>query len=285
MRAGTATQHAEREVARVAAARHGVVSLRQLKAAGIGRCAVARRVAAGRLHPVHREVYAVGHSQLTREGQWLAAVLACGDGAALSHCSAAAHLGIRPQSSGPIEVTVPAASGRRSRPGILLHRSKTLRPEYITKEDGIPVTTPARTIADLRRVLPPDHLDAAIRRAEILRLDIGPQPGFEPDRAKSELERLVHRLCRRHRLPRPEQNVLVGKYEVDFLWREQRVIVEADSWEFHRTRAAFEADRRRDAELRLLGYDVLRVTHRQATYEAEWVAETVQALLDRSRYA
>jgi very-short-patch-repair endonuclease len=140
------------------------------------------------------------------------------------------------------------------------------------------VTTPARTISDLRRILPPDQLDAAIRRAEILRLDIGTQPGYEPDRARSELERMVLRTCRRHRLPLPELNARVGPYEVDFLWRDQRLIVEADSYKYHGTRSAFEADRERDVQLKLLGLTCLRFTHRQVAAEEAFVA-SLRAIL------
>jgi very-short-patch-repair endonuclease len=275
----SATTSFDQAIARLATAQHGVVSLSQLAGTGLGRNGVTKRVEAGRLHRVHWGVYAVGHARLTEKGRWLAAVLTCGGGAVLSHRSAAALWGMRPQSSGPIEITVPTSNGRRKRRGLWLHRSTTLIAASATREDGIPVTTPARTIADLRRALPPDHLDAAIRRAEILRLDIGPQPGFEPDRAKSDIERDFLRLCRKNQLPEPEVNEWIGDYQVDFLWRAQKIIVEMDSWKYHGTRSSFEADRKRDVELKLLGYEVLRFTDRQLTREPDRLAPTLRALL------
>ncbi|MGH2925786.1 MAG: DUF559 domain-containing protein [Solirubrobacterales bacterium] len=268
-------------MARVAGRQRGVVSLAQLAHAGVGSSAVSRRVRSGRLHRVHRAVYAVGHRHLDAEGRWLAAVLACGPGAALSHRSAAALWGIRAQSSGPIEVTVPGLSGRRRRRGITVHRSSTLALADALLERGITVTTPARTLADLRRALAADQYEAAVDRAEILRLDVGPQPGFEADRSRSELERLFIRLCRRHHLAVPETNVRVGAFEVDFLWRERGLIVETDGFRHHRTRRAFERDRARDARLAVLGYRVIRVTHRQLTSNPKAIAATLRALLYR----
>ena len=226
----------------------------------------------------YRGVYAVGHPRISREGRWLAAVLACGPEAVLSHRSAAALWGIRPQSSGPIEVTVPATSGRSKRPGLLIHRSTCLDPSDTTRTQGIPVTTAARTISDLRRVLAPNQIDAAIRRAEVLRLDVGAQPGYAPDLARSELERMVLRICRRHRLPMPEVNARLGPYWVDFLWRDRGVIIETDSYRHHGTRSAFESDRERDVQLRLMGFTCLRFTHRQVS-DADAFAATLAAIL------
>jgi very-short-patch-repair endonuclease len=149
----------------------------------------------------------------------------------------------------------------------------------VTRRDNIPVTCPARTIQDLRRVLPPDHLQAAIRRADVLRLDIGSQPGYEPDDTRSGLERRFLALCRCHELPRPEVNAHVDGSYVDFLWREQCLIVETDGFEHHGTRSAFEADRKRDVRLERLGYSVHRFTYRQITDEPDWVAASVAELL------
>jgi very-short-patch-repair endonuclease len=176
-------------------------------------------------------------------------------------------------------VTVPSTAGRPNRPGIWVHRTRHLAPEDTTRHGGIPLTSPARTIADLRRVLPPDQLQAALRRAEVLRLDVGAQPDYEPDNTRSELERRFLDLCRRHRLPRPEVNARVDAFYVDFLWPQQRLIVETDGFRHHGTRSAFESDRARDARLHLLGYTVLRFTHRQVTDEPDRVAASVAALL------
>jgi very-short-patch-repair endonuclease len=265
-------------IARIAERQHGLITTPQLAAAGLGRRGVSRRVDAGRLHRLYRGVYAVGHRRLSREGRWLAAVLACGPGTVLSHRSAAALWGLRQQTSGPIEVTVPATGGRTKRQGLLVHRSTCLDPSDTTSTHGIPVTTPARTISDMRRVLPADQLDAAIRRAEVLRLEVGAQPGYTPDLARSELERMLLRICRRHGLPRPEVNARVGPYWVDFLWRDRRLIVEADSYRYHGTRSAFESDRERDVQLRLMGFTCLRFTHRQVSH-ADAFAATLKKIL------
>jgi predicted transcriptional regulator of viral defense system len=185
-----------REIARIAERQHGVITTAQLAAIGLSSAAISRLVRAGHLHRIYRGVYAVGHKRLSREGRWLAGVLACGPDAVLSHRSAAALWGIRPQSSGPIEITVASTGGRAKRPGLQIHRSTCLDPSTTTRTKEIPVTTPRRTISDLQRVLPADQIDAAIRRAETLRLDIGPQPGYTPDLARSELERRFLRECR-----------------------------------------------------------------------------------------
>jgi very-short-patch-repair endonuclease len=206
----------------------------------------------------------------------MAAVLACGDGAVLSHRAAGALWGIITASE-VVDVTVPGDAGRRSRAGIRIHRSSTLAPGDSTVRYGIPVTKPARTLEDLRRMLPRKQFAAALREAEFLRLPIGHQ--FEPDHTRSELEARFLALCHRHRLPKPEVNVRVAQFKVDFLWRDQRLIVEGDGWEAHRTRSAFEKDRVRDAHLKVLGYTVVRFTWRQLTDDPGGVAATVRAFL------
>ena len=119
----------------------------------------------------------------------------------------------------------------------------------------------------------------AIAQAQVLRLPIDRQPDFRHEPTRPELERRFLRLCRRHGLPKPEVNVRVGSFEIDFLWRDRSVVVETDGYRFHRGRVAFESDRARDAELKLLGYDVLRFTHRQVAWEASLVARTLRTLL------
>lgn len=133
-------------------------------------------------------------------------------------------------------------------------------------------------MADLRRVTTPDEFRAAVRQAAILGFDLGEQ-GVDADRSRSELEHRFLRLCRRHRIPAPEVNVRIGPFLVDFLWRDERLIVETDGYRFHRTRSAFEADRARDVELKLLGYTVVRFTHRQVMDEPSQVAQTLRVLL------
>lgn len=273
-------------IARMAARQHGVVTRAQLIAVGILPSGISDRVSAGRLHRIHRGVYAVGHPNLCNEGRWIAAVLACGEGAVLSHRSAAELWRMLPvrqanpngrEGPAAVDVTVPGAGGRRRRAGIRLHRSLTLSPADVTRRAAIPVTTPARTLADLRRVVPSHRFAAALRQAEYLRLPTGDR--VTPDRTRSELETRFLALCRRHRLPRPEVNVRVDRFRVDFLWRQERLIVELDGWESHRTRSAFEEDRARDARLALLGFEVVRFTWRQVEDHAALAAETVRRLL------
>lgn len=253
-----------------------MVSTAQLDAAGLGRKGASRRVGAGRLHRVHRGVYAVGQPALSRQGRWLAAVLTCGEGAVLSHRNAAALWGLLESVSGPVHVTVPGDGGRRRRAGITVHRSPALRVADTTRRHGIPVTTPARTVADLRRELPAADVRKALRKAEVLGLDVG---HGDPDPTRSELEHLFLQLCRRNGVPRPEVNVRVDAFVVDFLWPERRVIVEVDGYRYHRGRAAFEADRARDARLTELGFRVLRFTFRQLTSRRRQVTRALCAAL------
>lgn len=218
----------------------------------------------------------------------MAAVLACGSGAVLSHGSAAELWGIRrragrrSQANGlgedrAIDVTVPGTSGRRPRLGIVIHRSSTLTASDCTRRDGISVTRPARTLADLRGVLSPPELAAAQREAEFLRLPIAEHRSVE--RTRTHLEQGFLRLCRRHRLPKPGVNVKLDRFEVDFLWRDARLVVEVDGWDSHRTRSAFEEDRARDARLAILGFEVIRFTWRQIANDAKGVAATIRSLL------
>jgi very-short-patch-repair endonuclease len=139
------------------------------------------------------------------------------------------------------------------------------------------VTKPARTLKDLRRVLPSEEFASALREAEYLRLPIGDQ--FKPDGTRTELEARFLGLCRRQRLPAPRVNVRVGPDTVDFLYPAHRLIVEVDGWEGHRMRSAFEEDRARDARLTVLGYTVIRFTWRRLTDDPPGVAATVRALL------
>jgi very-short-patch-repair endonuclease len=288
-------------IARLASNQHGVLSTAQIASAGLSHAGVTRRVRAGRLHRIHRGVYAVGHWRLSDEGRWMAAVLACGEGAVLSHLSAAELWGIRRRTrrlsgsgvAGTVHVTAPGTAGRRKRNGVILHRSSTLTASDCTRRDGIPVTRPTRTLSDLRPLLSPAQFNSAVREAEFLSLPIrdwldrgkGPRGDpFDTDRTRTELERRMLALCRRHRLPRPEVNVKLDRFEVDFLWRDQRLVVEVDGWGSHRTRTAFEEDRARDARLEVLGYRVVRFTWRQLTAEAAAVAQTIRALL-RARSA
>ena len=265
-------------IAKIAARQHGVITTSQLEAAGVLSSGISDRVRAGRLHRVHRGVYAVGHPNIGNEGRWIAAVLACGEGAVLSHRSAAALWKIGPVAP-VIEVTVAGGGGRATRKGIRVHRSRTLSPADLTRRAGIPVTRPARTLEDLRRILPSRQFARVLREAEYLRLPVG--DALKPDRTRSDLEAMFLALARRRCLPQPEVNVRVDRFLVDFLWRHERLIVEVDGWESHRTRSAFEEDRARDARLKVIGYEILRFTWRQVEDDAVGVARTVRDLLRR----
>lgn len=281
-------------LARIASSQHGIVTARQLEALGLGRSSISERASAGRLHRIHQGVYAVGHGGLSLHGRFMAAVLACGDGAVLSHGSAAVLWKLLKPLDGPIHVSIPTTSGRRSRRGIHLHRTPSLaepspspsssairggrgRRLLTTRRDRIPVTTIARTIEDLRGSgLPPRLLRRAIRQAELVghRLD-----GVETDRTRSDLETAFLALWRRHRIPPPEVNAKLGRWEVDFLWRTHRLVVEADTWTYHRGSIAFEDDHARDLDLRQQGYAVLRFTDRQLEEEPTRIARDVARAL------
>jgi very-short-patch-repair endonuclease len=268
----------DRVMARIAANQHGVVASSQLRSAGVDHRAIARRVTLGRLHRLHRGVYAVGHPKLSFEGRCAAATLALGDKAFVSHRSAAALWGMLKPHSGPVDLTVPGDAGRENRPGIRIHRSVTLVARLTTRRHGIPVTRPSRTLRDLRRTVPQPVYRAALRRA----LDLGliRSAGVaEADLTRSQLERALLAICRRHRLPQPEVNARLGPYEVDFLWRDRGLIVETDGFRHHGHRASFEADRARDVLLQSRGFRVLRFTYRQIRDSRHEVARALRSLL------
>ena len=243
---------AELLIAQIAGRQHGVISSAQLLWAGLSPASIDRRVRSGRLHRLYRGVYAVGHRKISREGKWLAAVLACGTGAVLSHESAACLWGISPTCPPFARVTVPTPGGRSKRRGIVVHRSRTLGPRDTTRRKNIPVTSPARTRTDM---------------------------GWGPEPTRSHLERLFLNLVRRAGIPRPEVNVKVGPYTVDFLWRTECLIVETDGYEFHSSRASFERDRARDRYLQAHGFVVLRFTYREVTDDPEAVVTSLRAHL------
>ena len=291
-------------IAQLAARQHGVVTRRQLVDAGLGPNAIARRVRIGWLHRVHRGVYSVGHRPLTREARWMAAVLACGDGAGLSHACATAHWEIRPYTGTWIDVTVPTTAGRTRRDRIRLHRSSTLTADDVTAHRGIPVTTIARTLLDVAATLREASLARTIEQTEIRRLfdlktvdeTLARNPHHagakrlrralalyrDDEFSRSELEQAFLALCDAHGIPRPLVNHVVEGREVDFFWPDQRVIVETDGRATHFTIAAFEGDRERDTRLVALGYRVLRFTELQIRTDAATVAQRVAAALARS---
>jgi len=268
----------------MAGQQHGIVSLRQLKEAGLGQRGVGNRVRSGWLHRVYRGVYAVGHRELSREAEWMAAVRACGDDAVLSHVAAAALWGLLKPIAGPIDVSVPSHNGRLQREGIRLHRCGSLAADprrrdglatLVTVRNRIPVTTVPRTIDDLRAAVEVKLYRRAIRQAELRGFALS--LATPRDRTRSDLERDFLRLCRRHGLPAPEVNVRIGRWTVDFLWRAERLAVETDSWLYHRGSVAFEDDHARDLDLRARGYATRRFTASQLYGEPERVVADVAA--------
>ena len=267
-------------LAELARAQWGVVSLAQLRALGIDRGAVAWRVRHGRLHRLHRGVFAVGHRRLTREGAYLAAVMACGEGAVLSHRSAAHHWGLLRSEGRLVDVSVPRA--RRQRAGIRLHRPRSLDAQATTTHQGIAITTVPRTITDLPR----HHRARALAQAERLRLDVGHHAASDPTYAltRSELEARFLDLIDQAALPRPLVNTTLdardyGRPEVDFHWPDRRLIVETDGFETHGTRTAFVEDRRRDAAFAAAGWNVVRFAWADVVREGPTVARRLSALL------
>ncbi len=266
---------------RIAERQHGLVTRAQLGECGLSPNAIALRIKRGQLHRIHRGVYAVGHRALSQHGHWMAAVLACGEGAMLSHTSAAALWGFLKPFRGPIHITSPSSNGRSRRRGIILHRSRSLaaNPSLATERLRIPVATPQRTIDDLRDVVPPYMVRRAIRQAEHLGLRLNQATKSETKRTRSDLELDFLAFCSRHSFPRPEVNVKVGKWEVDFLWPEQRVAVETDFFDYHRGSIPFEDDHQRELDLRRLGYAVRRYTGAQLdNYPAEIVVDLGEVL-------
>ena len=277
-------------IAALAARQHGVVTRAQLLAAGIAPDTVRSRVRTRRLVPVHHGVYRVGPVVDPRARE-MAAALACGAGAVVSHYSGAALWERLPQRDGMlVDVTVPHHH-RGRRPGLRVYRVRALPEEEVTVLDVIPITTPARTILDLAGVAPPRRVEQALARAirealttpaEVLgllarhpRRPGGPllrallEREGGPAFTRSEAEERFLALVRKAGLPEPELNVDVGGHEVDFLWRRERLVVEVDGFEFHSSRDRFENDRRRDADLFGLGLRVVRVTWRHITEELE----------------
>jgi Protein of unknown function (DUF559)/Transcriptional regulator, AbiEi antitoxin len=278
----------DRRLAEMASQQHGVVSRAQLSKLGFDRGGIDRRVQSGRLHRLYRGVYAVGHTVLGREARWLAAVLACGEGAVLSHRSAAELWGLRPSAAARIDVTAPRTSGVRTTAAIVVHRPK--RPAASTRRDGVPVTTVMQTLADLATAVPRRQLEKACENAEAARLlDLNQLDATHPGATRllevvaqhdlgsytrSETEDAFLQLCDDHGIPRPLVNHRVDGFEVDFCWPDARLIVETDG-RHHATRAAFERDRARDALLTSVGWRAMRFTRRQVRRASAQVAARV----------
>jgi hypothetical protein len=289
---------------KIAARQHGAITRKQLEACGLGSKAITIRVRKGQLNRIHQGVYAVGHRGLSLHGRFMAALLACGEDAVLSHTSAAVLWNLLKPLDGPVHVSTPRTSGRARRPGIHLHRAPSLAepspsPSYppqaggrrgrlssnlTTRRHNIPVTTVSRTLQDLRatNLLTPHLLRRATRQAELAgyRLD-----GIATDRTRSDLESLFLALCRRYGIAAPDVNVKLGRWTVDFLWRAERLVVETDFWNYHRGSVAWEDDHARDLDLRAAGYSVLRFTDGQLEAEPERVVADVRRELAANRVA
>jgi very-short-patch-repair endonuclease len=275
-----------------------VVSRRQLSELGYSRSSVARRVEKRRLLRIHRGVYAVGHQRLTARGRWMAAVLASGTGAVLSHLEAAALHDLRPIGSGRVDVT---ATSRHNLPGIRSHWTRTLDRDDCTKIDGVPVTTLARTYLDIAEVLNHRRLIEALEAGQRQnKLDVGAleaviarNPGRrgitplqaavaeladDPPLLQSDLERAFRALSRAHGLPEPQYNVYVEGLLVDAVWPEHRLVVEVDGWNYHRTKRSFEEDRRRDRKLLRARWRVARFTGDDVNGDPDGVAVELSEL-------
>lgn len=301
METQTRTPHVDATVGALAARQWGVIARRQLLDAGLTHAMVGRRVRSGRLLRLHRGVYAVGHARLRREGHWLAAVLAAGPPAVLSHRDAAGLHDLRAANHARVDVTT--TQDRRGE-GIRVHRTTVLDEEDVTTLRGIPVTTVARTLVDLAGVVPRDHLARALKEAarrNVLDLTAieatldrtrgrrGPghaalSQAIEEHTAlglsttRSSLEDAFRRLLRGAGLPFPTTNAHIEGLEVDAIWHGRRIAVELDGWAHHHTREAFQRDRERDATLTVAGWTVLRFTHHDVVRRPDRVLRTLRRL-------
>ena len=289
-------------MARFASRQHGVISRAQLFALGFGTDFVHMRLRHGRLHQLHPGVYAVGHRRLTQRALWLAAVLACGETAVLSHRSAAALWHLAYLELGRVDVLIPGR-GSRFRPGIAIRRTRDLPPSDITEIDGIPVTTLNRTLLDLAAITTESNLRNAVAEADRQQL-LDPRSltalcASHPGRrgtgdlrritaeqrgpisaTRSPHERLFLRLCMERGLPTPAVNVPLAGYEADFFWRPASLVVEIDSYGYHRSWAEQESDRAKDAGLQVAGFNVLRYTEETLLTDEDRAFSQIGTFLD-----
>jgi very-short-patch-repair endonuclease len=285
----------------LAGRQHGVVARHQLLELGLTSKAIEHRIARGRLHRVCRGVYAVGRSEVTVHGRWMAAVLSCGPAAVLSHESAAALWDVRRARRRHTEVSVRASSARR-RTGIVVHRRPSLTAREVTRHHGIPVTTPVCTLVDIASRLDPGELEAAVNEADKLDLtdpealrdavdEMLPRPGIGALRrlldrrtftlTDSELERRFLPVARKAGLPAPQTGRQVNGYEVDFYWPELGLVVETDGLRYHRTPAQQARDRIRDQAHTAAGLTTLRFTRAQVKFEQGHVQDTLATVARR----
>lgn len=286
-------------MAAIAGGQGGAVSGAQLREAGLSWRAVEVRTREGLLHVVHRDVYAVGHPALSVTGRMWAAVLAAGGrhAAALSHRTAAWRWNLIQAPSGPIDVSTLAR--RRPMPGLRIHHPRTLRPHDVTTDDdGLPLTTPARTLVDRAATLDAHRLERECHRAEHHRLlDVraideilsrGRYPGArnlraaletlrasDPQITRNDIEELFLAIVARAGLPPPLVNEPLLGCIPDFHWPDRKLVVETDGAGTHLTATAFQDDRRRDVALQLAGYRVLRFTWHDIAYDSSYVYASI----------
>jgi very-short-patch-repair endonuclease len=289
-----------REAWALAENQHGIVSSGQLREVGYTGQAIHHRIRTGRLHPLHRGVYAVGRSTVTDHGRWMAAVLAC-QGGVISHSSAAALWRMGLEERDLVELSLPSFS-RRRRPGLKIHQRPSLRRRDITREYGIPCTTPVQTLIDMSLRLDRPGVERMINEADKYNLVHPPQLRealdaragekgvaklrFILDRrtfrlTEEELERRFLPLARQAGLPTPLTRQLVNEFEVDFCWPDLGLVVETDGLRYHRTPAEQARDRLRDQTHTAAGLTPLRFTHEQVRYEPEHVLSVLRATARR----
>jgi very-short-patch-repair endonuclease len=258
------------------------------------------RVRIGRLYRQHSGVYTVGTPPISPLEHAMAAVLACGENAALSHASALCLWGVWKRWDRPLDVIV--RTDRRPK-GVRVHRNR-LDARDVTRRHGIPVTTLARTLLDMAPAMPPKSLNRAVNNGRLehrLRLDDladvvrrHPHHGgakklqqvlgiATPRPTRSDFERSFPAFCRRYGLPRPEMNFPFGRHELDAFFPEERVIVELDSWEFHSSRTSFEGDREKDAATLAFGLVTVRITNERYQKTPEEEARRLQRILAQRR--
>jgi hypothetical protein len=301
----SASRDREQALAALATVQHGVVARQQLLALGFSPDQIQRMLASERLHRLHHGVYAVGHRKLTVRARWMAGVLACEPDALLGHRSAAALRQIRRTSLSYVEVTAP---GRHINAGIRTYVCRRLAPQDRDEIDGIPCASVALTLLQLAAVVPRRQLERACDEAEVQRLfDLAAVEDvlarFAGCRGAAQLRAVLDeheigttltrpgleeralKMCDRAGIPRPHVNVLLTcrpgvAWEVDFLWRAQRLVLETDGNRFHRTGRQIERDRRKEADLVRAGYRVLRATYWQVEHDARSVTLMLEAALE-----